>query len=142
MADDVIEITRGRKNDRTRRLLTAELDGIAARLQTEVEIPTAGVVGGDFLDDAQLIEHQELARLSAARLVDRARRLRTALTRMSEGEYGLCSECGAAIPPKRLLAVPDATTCVACQSRLERVGASAGSVWNHAEAEPRGKMSA
>jgi phage/conjugal plasmid C-4 type zinc finger TraR family protein len=56
--------------------------------------------------------------------MERARRLRTALTRISEGEYGLCSECGAAIPSRRLLAVPDATTCVACQSRLERVGAS------------------
>jgi DnaK suppressor protein len=47
-----------------------------------------------------------------------------ALTRVTNGEYGVCSECGASIPPKRLLAVPDATTCVACQDRLERVGAA------------------
>jgi len=29
-------------------------------------------------------------------------------------------ECGTSIPPKRHLAVPDATTCVACQERLEQ----------------------
>jgi DnaK suppressor protein len=56
--------------------------------------------------------------------MERARRLSVALTRVSEGEYGLCAECGAVIPPKRLLAVPDATTCVACQARLERLAAS------------------
>jgi RNA polymerase-binding transcription factor DksA len=92
-------------------------------LCSEAGVPQAGVVGGDFLDVAQGIEHQELAHLSASRLMERARRLRAALTRMSDGEYGLCSECAAAIPPRRLLAVPDATTCVTCQSRLERVGA-------------------
>jgi DnaK suppressor protein len=124
MTDDVIEIARARKDDRVRRVLKAELDGIAARLNTEAEVPMVGVVGGDFLDVAQGVEHQELARLSASRLVERARRLRIALTRVSEGEYGICSECGEAIPPKRLHAVPDTTTCVECQARLERARAS------------------
>jgi DnaK suppressor protein len=36
------------------------------------------------------------------------------------GEYGVCAECGTAISPTRLRAIPDATTCVACQERLER----------------------
>jgi DnaK suppressor protein len=122
MAENVVEITTAQKNDRTRRLLNAELARITARLRSEADVPMAGVVGGDFLDIAQGIEHQELARLSASRLVDRARRLRIALTRVSDGEYGICSECGAPIPPRRLLAVPDATACVTCQSRLERAG--------------------
>jgi DnaK suppressor protein len=87
-------------------------------------VPTAGVVGGDFLDVAQGVEQQELARLNASRLIEQARRLRLALTRLSNGEYGVCSECGASIAAKRLLAIPDAVTCVACQDRLERVGAA------------------
>jgi len=140
MADKVIEITKARKNDRTRLLLTAELNGIAARLHSEAEVPQAGVVSGDFLDVAQGVEHQELARLSASRLMERARRLRIALTRVSDGEYGLCSECGVAIPPKRLLAVLDATTCVACQSQLERVRASARGA--RPDAEHREEVSA
>jgi phage/conjugal plasmid C-4 type zinc finger TraR family protein len=125
MADDVIETTRTKTNNRVRRLLNAQLDDIAARLQTEAEVPKVGVAGGNFLDVAQDVEHQELARLSASRLTERAKRLQIALTRVSKGEYGVCSECGASIPPKRLLAVPDATTCRACQEQLEYRGAAA-----------------
>jgi len=107
-------------NSRAKRLLEAEFDVIAERLHREVAVPKASRAGGDFLDVAQGVEHQELARLSASRLSERAKRLQIALSRVSEGEYGVCSECGTSIPPQRLRAVPDATTCVACQERLER----------------------
>ena len=102
------------------RLLTTYLD-VMERLQTEAEVPKADVMSSEFLDIAQSVEHQELARLRAARLAERAKRLRVALTRASAGEYGVCSECGAAIPAKRLRALPDATTCVKCQEQLERL---------------------
>jgi DnaK suppressor protein len=92
---------------------------VVGRLQNEAAVPTADAASSDFLDFAQSIEHQELARLTAMRLAERARRLQIALTRVADGEYGVCSECGTSIPPKRLLAIPDATTCVACQERLE-----------------------
>jgi phage/conjugal plasmid C-4 type zinc finger TraR family protein len=120
MAAKVPETTTTKKDTRAGRTLKAELHAIVTRLQTDVEVPKTSGVGGDFLDVAQDIEHQELARLSASRLTERARRVRVALTRVSSGEYGVCSECGASIPPKRLLAVPEATTCVPCQERLER----------------------
>ena len=93
---------------------------VVGRLQHEAAVPTTDGAGSDFLDIAQSVEHQELARLTATRLAERARRLHNALTRMAAGEYGVCSECGAAIPPRRLVAIPDATTCVACQERLEQ----------------------
>ena len=107
-------------NRSAKHLLEAELDVIAERLHREAAVPKASLAGGDFLDVAQDVEHQELARLSASRLSERAKRLQIALSRVSEGEYGVCSECGTSIPPQRLRAVPDATTCVACQERLER----------------------
>ena len=91
MAGEVMETVRTEHNNRARRLLTAQLDVIALRLQTEAEVPKASVTG-DFLDVAQDVEHQELARLSASRLTQRAKRLRIALTRVSDGEYGVCSE--------------------------------------------------
>jgi DnaK suppressor protein len=109
------------KTIRARRLLSSELEAVVARLQTEA-VPQASAEGNEFLDVAQSIEQQEQARLTASRLTERVRRLEVALTRVSDGQYGICSECGASIPPKRLLAVPDATTCVACQEQLERVG--------------------
>jgi len=101
------------ENTRAIRLLNAELHDVVARLQTGAAVPQASSVGDDFV-----------GRLSASRLTQRARRLQLALTRVEDGQYGMCSECGASIAPKRLLAVPDATTCVACQEKLERVGSA------------------
>jgi DnaK suppressor protein len=42
-----------------------------------------------------------------------------ALTRLHEGTYGICAECGIEISEKRLQAVPFAKLCVECQSRVE-----------------------
>src|ERR1043165_8337110 len=47
-----------------------------------------------------------------------------ALTRLNEGPYGICAECGVEISERRLEAVPFAKLCVECQSKeelLERI---------------------
>ena len=47
-----------------------------------------------------------------------------ALTRLNEGTYGICAECGVEISARRLEAVPFAKLCVECQSKeelLERI---------------------
>src|SRR4051794_21253461 len=41
-------------------------------------------------------------------------RTERALAKLDEGTYGLCDVCGQPIAPKRLAAMPDAVTCVAC----------------------------
>ena len=41
-----------------------------------------------------------------------------ALARIDNGTYGICSNCGQPIPEKRLEAIPWATLCVACESKL------------------------
>ena len=41
-------------------------------------------------------------------------RIEHALERVSESTYGICAECGADIDPKRLKALPTATTCISC----------------------------
>jgi RNA polymerase-binding protein DksA len=46
--------------------------------------------------------------------------VRAALKRISEGEYGICSECGQTIGAARLAALPYATLCIECAERLER----------------------
>ena len=53
-------------------------------------------------------------------LVERANKLAEALDRLRGGEYGLCEECEEPIAPARLRALPEVTTCVRCQDRLER----------------------
>lgn len=43
-----------------------------------------------------------------------------ALERIEEGVYGQCEECGGKIPKLRLEAIPYASHCVKCASKLER----------------------
>jgi RNA polymerase-binding transcription factor DksA len=54
--------------------------------------------------------------------MERVTRLSEALDRMSEGAYGTCVECGVAISPARLHAMPEVQTCVRCQDGIERIG--------------------
>ena len=42
-----------------------------------------------------------------------------ALTRIDDGSYGLCEECGDSIPFVRLEALPFATLCVSCKRKEE-----------------------
>jgi DnaK suppressor protein len=42
-----------------------------------------------------------------------------AITRLHEGTYGICADCGVEISERRLQAVPFAKLCVECQSREE-----------------------
>lgn len=46
-----------------------------------------------------------------------------ALRRIREGRYGVCEDCGDAIAPARLAAVPETPVCAACQELRERVAA-------------------
>ncbi|GAA3130919.1 TraR/DksA family transcriptional regulator [Streptosporangium carneum] len=43
-----------------------------------------------------------------------------ALTRLDEGVYGRCADCGMSVPEGRLEARPEAARCVQCQARRER----------------------
>ena len=57
------------------------------------------------------------------RIRDRERKLITkikeALKRMDDGEYGICEECGDDITIARLKARPVTTLCVSCKARQE-----------------------
>ena len=59
------------------------------------------------------------------RLADRERRLlskiKYALERINNGEYGSCESCGAPITFKRLMARPVATLCIDCKTEAEQV---------------------
>ena len=97
----------------------------------------AGALGDNspFADEVDLIqvnENREMSFATRSMLVERANKLAEALERLRGGEYGICQECQEPIAPARLRAMPEVTTCVRCQDRLERakrlqpVGASKG----------------
>lgn len=70
---------------------------------------------GDFKDAAV---HDALATVDGAQSRQAAfelERVRAALRRMADGSYGRCLDCGEAIDLRRLLAMPTAAYCIACQ---------------------------
>ena len=75
----------------------------------------------DEVDVIRLNEDREMSFATRSLLVERANKLAEALERLRDGEYGTCQECGEAIAPARLRAMPEVTTCVRCQDRLERM---------------------
>ena len=91
-----------------------------------MSVQTMGAVGdtsqlADEVDVIQVNEDREMNFATRSLLVERANRLAEALERLRGGDYGTCQECGEAIAPARLKAMPEVTTCVRCQDRLEKM---------------------
>ena len=65
----------------------------------------------------------ETNRTAMLKMADRERRLlrkvRKAIHRLQEGDYGSCESCGAAIGYNRLVVRPMATLCIHCQTQVE-----------------------
>jgi len=94
-------------------------DGVA--LDDEDELTEAGAGGTSSGDD------REIGFAVRSLLMERANRLAVALDRLRSGEYGLCATCQGPIAAPRLRAMPEVTTCLACQHVMEQVACRAGS---------------
>ena len=87
----------------------------------------------DEMDQTQGAQERDLAIGTFDRDAKLLRDVRSALERITEGEYGICLDCEVDISRKRLAAVPWAPLCIACQEFAdagdsETSGATAGSV--------------
>lgn len=67
---------------------------------------------------ADTAAHMDIA--AVARDAEELAGLDSALKRLSEGEYGICTECSEPIARARLFANPAATRCAECQQFAER----------------------
>ena len=67
---------------------------------------------------ADVLIHLNLAEID--RDARELKAIQDALARLKRGEYGRCERCGEDIAAARLEALPHATLCVECQTRLER----------------------
>lgn len=72
---------------------------------------------GDWVE-ADLLNDTDIALLSHELV--RLREIDAALARMGTGTFGLCMDCGEAIPAGRLAAHPTAECCIPCQEKFER----------------------
>jgi DnaK suppressor protein len=91
--------------------LKAEADSLAFEHEPgDVQFDEEGGEGGTSNVDRELdLILSAQARASIAE-IDRA------LEKLDAGTYGLCEQCGQAIPEARLEALPHASMCVACKS--------------------------
>lgn len=65
----------------------------------------------DFLKNQEAREYELLA--ARAKALDRV------WESLRRGMYGICQQCGAEIPQRRLEAVPEAVFCINCQEKME-----------------------
>ena len=80
----------------------------------------APVSSPDSIEEVQLAEVRELEIDSLDRRACLLQEVEDALSRTSDGSYGLCRLCVAKIKPARLNAVPWAPLCLDCQEDAER----------------------
>lgn len=83
------------------------------------------LTAGDFIDEVDDAQ-REISAYSQFSLIERKnkelQKIEYLLNRVAEEQdFGLCEECGTRIPKERLLLVPEATLCVACQRELEKM---------------------
>ncbi len=69
------------------------------------------------LDDETFCKDDEVARQNHTATKVLLEDTKAALKRIKEGRYGICVDCTDAISEDRLIARPEASRCVACQTK-------------------------
>jgi RNA polymerase-binding protein DksA len=88
--------------------------------QLEIEsgkVLPAGMSGKDRADLAYDYEYRAHRVALLNQLESQIEEINEALKRIESGDYGICSNCGAAITPERLEALPHADMCIRCQRK-------------------------
>jgi DnaK suppressor protein len=75
----------------------------------------------DDVDFAQAISDRETSDTLIHLLGENREQVERALARLAEGKYGICEDCDERIPAERLRFRPEATRCVDCQARRDRL---------------------
>ncbi|MEM6587980.1 MAG: TraR/DksA family transcriptional regulator [Pseudomonadota bacterium] len=105
------ELTAFRKLIQTRLSELAAEDDLGLSGQATVALDQQAV---GRLSRMDALQNQAMAKATGARRQAERTRLLAALTRMDEGEFGYCEECGDDIAPRRLRLDPSARQCVDC----------------------------
>jgi DnaK suppressor protein len=112
--------------EQRRKALLAELREDAERVQRDRHEDLAGA-SPDAGDESVATLIADLDQADLGRDLSELRAIEAARTRLSDGSYGICADCGGDIGYERLKATPSALRCIACQTLHEKLyGAATG----------------
>ena len=92
------------------RVRLSELTGRVAEIDSELRKP----LSADSEEQATDLENQDALEGIENSEIQEIRQIEEALKRIAEGTYGVCTQFGADIDPKRLKALPIAARCISC----------------------------
>jgi DnaK suppressor protein len=98
-----------------------ELDQSIAVLQGEKPAVRSADFARDPADAGTSLSDEDRTEAVLHSAMSQRTEILAALQRIQEGSYGTCADCGRPIPEGRLEARPEATRCVACQSKRDRL---------------------
>ncbi len=106
------------QRDELKALLLAARHSLESQMQQNRENLAPPATDQDGIEQGNVVREvdQALTNIDAADV----KRIDHALEAMEDGSYGLCAECGCAIPFDRLKIEPQTQHCVACKSRWEQ----------------------
>ncbi len=108
-------------NDADVTQLRAQIEARLAELETEDALGQEGQATVELdqqavgrLSRMDALQNQAMAHANAGRRQAERHKLETALSRMNDGEFGYCEECGELIARRRLELDPAALLCIEC----------------------------
>lgn len=100
-----------------RQLLLAKKTDLLSSLRAQID--TLAGAGGESSEDLAPVYYDQFVALQVNQLdFDQLNLVGAALERMDREDYGVCMNCGDPISSRRLMAIPWALHCIACQERL------------------------
>jgi DnaK suppressor protein len=101
-------------------LLSRQLDDLLIRAEkTVAELVRNGDLSADVIDQAST----DIGRNYILRICDREsrliRKIKTALTKIEDGTFGICESCDEEIGVERLKARPVTSYCIRCKTQME-----------------------
>lgn len=94
-----------------------------AGLNRPIAESVGDVVTRDYEDTdfAAVLSDREVSDTLMHVLAENREQVERALARLADGKYGQCEDCGEPIATERLRFRPEATRCVGCQARWDRL---------------------
>jgi RNA polymerase-binding transcription factor DksA len=107
------------QNSAQRDELIAERDHLITQLEQLGRAPGTRDLDFDegFADSGQVTAERGEVDALAGTLSDNLAEIEVALAKLESGTYGQCEDCGEAIAPARLEAMPSARYCITCASK-------------------------